>query len=71
MQAFAQTLTPPIVSKDAQVLAAVAVAVGSLCRVSGPPMLPFGVPILAGLAASDKPPLVRKRAMLELSRLQS
>ncbi|MDR2194220.1 MAG: PQQ-binding-like beta-propeller repeat protein [Treponema sp.] len=70
MQAFAQTITPPIVSMDEQVLTAVAAAVGSLCHISGPPMIPFGVPILAGLAASGKPPLVRKRAMLELSRLQ-
>ncbi|MDR2446936.1 MAG: PQQ-binding-like beta-propeller repeat protein [Treponema sp.] len=71
MKAFAQTIIPPIVSRDGQALAAVAVAVGSLCRVSGPPVIPFGVTILTGLAASDKPPLVRKKAMLELSRLQS
>lgn len=69
MQAFARLL--PIAGKDEQVLTAIAVAVGSLCRISGPPMIPFGVPILAALAASDKPPLVRKRAMIELSRLQS
>ncbi|MDR2783861.1 MAG: PQQ-binding-like beta-propeller repeat protein [Treponema sp.] len=71
MKAFAQTVSPPVVSRDEQALIAVVLAVGSLCRVSGPPLLPFGVPILAGLAASDKPPLVRKKAMLELSRLQS
>jgi outer membrane protein assembly factor BamB len=71
MKAFAQTISPPVVSRDEQALVAVAAAVGSLCRVSGPPMIPFGVTILAGLAASDKPPLVRKQAMLELSRLQS
>ncbi|MDR0558325.1 MAG: PQQ-binding-like beta-propeller repeat protein [Treponema sp.] len=71
MRAFAQTIAPPVVCRDERTLAAVAVAVGSLCRVSGPPVISFGVTILVGLAASDKPPLVRKKAMLELSRLQS
>lgn len=71
MKAFARTISPPVVSRDEQALVAVVSAVGSLCRVSGAPLLPSGVAILAGLAASDKPPLVRKKAMLELSRLQS
>jgi outer membrane protein assembly factor BamB len=71
MKAFAQTIVPPVVTRNEQALAAVVSAVGSLCRVSGPPVIPFGVTILAGLAASDKPPFVRKKAMLELSRLQS
>jgi outer membrane protein assembly factor BamB len=71
MEAFARTIIPPVITRDEQTLAAVAAAVGSLCRVSGPPMTALGAPILAGLAAPDKPPEARKRALLELERLQN
>ncbi len=71
MEAFSHTVKPPLVSRDERVLIAVAAAIGSLCRVSGPPMLAPGVPILAGLAAADKPQAARERALKELNLLRS
>ena len=70
MKAFQRLVSPSGAGKNEQALAAVASAIGSLCRYSGPPMSALGVPILAALAAKDKPPLARKIAMQELRGLE-
>jgi outer membrane protein assembly factor BamB len=70
MKAFERLVSSSGTGRNEQALAAVASAIGSLCRYSGPPMSALGVPILAALAAKDKPPLARKIAMQELRNLQ-
>jgi outer membrane protein assembly factor BamB len=69
LQAFSRGIFPPAQITDEQTLAAVAVAVGALCRVSGPPLSQSGIPLLIALAGSEHPPLVRKQALQEMNSL--
>jgi outer membrane protein assembly factor BamB len=70
MEAFSLGVLSPAQIKDEQVLKAVAAAVGSLCRFSGPPLSGMGVKILIALAGSDKPLAVRIRAIDEIKTLR-
>jgi outer membrane protein assembly factor BamB len=67
LEAFANALFPPgALVKDVQALIAVATAVGSLCRFSGPPLSDTGVKLLIALGGSEKPLPVRNRARQEI-----
>jgi outer membrane protein assembly factor BamB len=68
--AFSLAVLPPDPIKDERVLIAVAAAVGSLCRFSGPPLIGMGANLLITLAAADKPLRVRNRALEEIQSLR-
>ena len=69
LAAFASSVFPPRALRDERLLAAIAAAVGDLCRFSGPPLSEAGVSVLISLAADERPPAVRERARAELSSL--
>jgi len=68
LNAFAQTINAAY--RDEQVLMAVASAIGSLCRFSGPPLTESGLRLLAGLAQSFMPSKVRAQARQEIADLR-
>ncbi|MDR1956286.1 MAG: PQQ-binding-like beta-propeller repeat protein [Treponema sp.] len=70
LHAFTQALLPPAQSTDEQTLLAIASAVGSLCRFSGPPLSQIGIPLLITLAGYEKPPAVRNQALQEMRSLR-
>ncbi|MDR2535022.1 MAG: PQQ-binding-like beta-propeller repeat protein [Treponema sp.] len=70
LTAFSLGVLSPGRIKDEPVLVAIAVAVGGLCRFSGPPVMGTGASILIALAGSDKPVRVRNRALLEIRSLR-
>jgi outer membrane protein assembly factor BamB len=69
MEAFSRALLSPAPLRDPQALIAVAGAIGSLCRFSGPILSMTGTKLLVSLLASDNPSAVRARARLELDLL--
>ncbi|MDR0450435.1 MAG: PQQ-binding-like beta-propeller repeat protein [Treponema sp.] len=69
LSAFANSLFAPGQIRDEQALTAVAAAVGSLCRFSGPPLSETGIRLLTVLGAPEQPQLVRARARQELRSL--
>jgi outer membrane protein assembly factor BamB len=70
LKAFSQRILPLAQITDEQVLAAIAAAVGALCRFSGPLLSQTGIPLLVTLASYEKPPLVRKQALQQIFSLQ-
>jgi outer membrane protein assembly factor BamB len=56
--------------KDEQVLYAITMATGALCRFSGPPLSETGIKILSMLTKNSQPPIVRRQAQNELSSLK-
>jgi outer membrane protein assembly factor BamB len=56
--------------KDEQVLTAVAMATGSLCRFSGPPLTDTGARLLSALGHDSMPPKTKTAARKELSALR-
>jgi len=56
--------------KDEQVLYAISMATGALCRFSGPPLSETGIKILNLLSADNQPSIVRRQAQNELSSLK-
>ncbi|MDR0998097.1 MAG: HEAT repeat domain-containing protein, partial [Treponema sp.] len=69
MSAFFNSLFAPGQIRDEQVLKAVAVAAGSLCRFSGPPLSETGVRILTILGSPERPRAVQSQARQELRSL--
>ena len=56
--------------QDQQLLVAIVMATGSLCRFSGPPLAEQGIQLLATLSGPTWPTLVRTRAQQELRSLR-
>jgi outer membrane protein assembly factor BamB len=69
LQAVSSLILPPRPSHDEQVLSALAAAVGSLCRFSGPPLSDTGVRLLVILAGENQPTVARRAALRELDSL--
>jgi outer membrane protein assembly factor BamB len=70
LKAFSRGVFPPAQVTDEQTLAAIAAAVGALCRFSGPPVSQTGIPLLIALAGYEHSPLVRKQALQQIFSLQ-
>ncbi|MDR0628323.1 MAG: PQQ-binding-like beta-propeller repeat protein [Treponema sp.] len=70
LKAFSRGIFPPAQVTDEQTLAAVAAAVGALCRFSGPPLSQTGIPLLVALAGYEHSPAVRKQALQQILSLQ-
>ncbi|MDR2485135.1 MAG: PQQ-binding-like beta-propeller repeat protein [Treponema sp.] len=70
LEAFSLAVSPSGKIKDEQVLIAIAAAVGSLCRFSGPPVSGAGTAVLIALAGTGKSVRVRNRALEEIKSLQ-
>jgi outer membrane protein assembly factor BamB len=68
MAAFNSLVFPLIPSRDEQVMAAIAMATGSLCRFSGPPLSESGARLLTALAGAG-PGLAQAVALRELNSL--
>jgi hypothetical protein len=68
MSAFTSLVFPLIPGRDEQVMAAIAMATGALCRFSGPPLGENGARLLAALAGLG-PGLVQAVALRELNSL--
>jgi len=69
MQAFLHSVSQNSI-KDEQVLSAITLATGSLCRFSGPPLSQTGIKILNLLCENNQPSAIRKQALKELSSLR-
>ncbi|MDR2313206.1 MAG: PQQ-binding-like beta-propeller repeat protein [Spirochaetaceae bacterium] len=67
LQTFARTITS---TKDEQVLAVTAQAIGSLCRFSGPPLSESGIKLLGILERDFMPPKARAQAKREIASLR-
>jgi outer membrane protein assembly factor BamB len=59
-----------VVLREEQVLAAMAVATGALCRFSGPPVMDEGIRILSSLSTRSRPLFVQTIAKQELESLR-
>ena len=70
MRAFENAVYPPSQLRDEQAMAAVAAAIGALCRFSGPPLSEAGIRILTHLSGSASPPVVQRQAQREIRNLQ-
>ena len=70
MGVFSEAVFPPSPLRDEQVLTAVVIATGALCRFSGPPLSETGIRILTLLSSPDRPPAVRSRAEREILTLR-
>ena len=68
MAVFTSMVFPLIPGRDEQVMAAIAVATGALCRFSGPPLSESGVRLLSALAGMG-PGLAPAVALRELNSL--
>ncbi|MDR2494012.1 MAG: PQQ-binding-like beta-propeller repeat protein [Spirochaetaceae bacterium] len=68
LAAFSRAVIPSS-QRNEQLLLAVARAVGSLCRFSGPPVSGAGAAVLIALASPDKPVTVRNQALQEIASL--
>jgi hypothetical protein len=68
MAAFASLVFPLIPGRDEQVMAAIALATGALCRFSGPPLSESGARLLTALAGQG-PGLAQAVALRELNSL--
>jgi outer membrane protein assembly factor BamB len=66
LRAFSNAVYPPAPLRDDHALAALAAAVGAICRFSGPPLSDAGVRILTVLCSADRPAGVRSVAEREL-----
>ena len=69
LAAFQHAILPPFPIRDEAILTAVAAAIGSLCRFSGPPLSETGVRLLTALSSEDRPPTTRRQAQLEMRSL--
>jgi outer membrane protein assembly factor BamB len=69
IQAFLYSITHNGI-KDEQVLSAITLATGALCRFSGPPLSQMGVKILNLLCGNNQPSAIRKLALKELASLR-
>jgi outer membrane protein assembly factor BamB len=67
LDTFSKVILLPGFSKDPQILTALAGAIGSLCRFSGPPLSSTGIKLLVALAADPNPSVARNRARQELT----
>jgi len=56
--------------RDEQILHAISMATGALCRFSGPPLSETGIKILNFLTSNTQPTIVRRQAQNELSSLK-
>jgi outer membrane protein assembly factor BamB len=70
LDTFSKVILSPGFTKDPQVLTALAGAIGSLCRFSGPPLSSTGIKLLVALAADPNPSVARNRARQELASLR-
>lgn len=70
MNAFSSTILGLHTIRDTQALTAIAGAIGSLCRFSGPILSATGTKLLVTLLASTNPSAVRNRARQELDQLR-
>jgi outer membrane protein assembly factor BamB len=70
LDTFSKAILFPGFTKDPQVLTALAGAIGSLCRFSGPPLSNTGIKLLVALAADPNPSVARNRARQELASLR-
>jgi outer membrane protein assembly factor BamB len=70
LQAFMVAISPAALSRNEQVLIAVAAATGALCRFSGPPLSDTGVKILTLISASTQPKTAQQQAQRELASLK-
>ena len=70
LQAFAGAVSPAAANKEEQVLVAVALATGALCRFSGPPLSDTGVKILGLISSSGQPKIAQQQAQRELATLK-
>ena len=70
MTAFSSVILSLNTIRDPQVLVAIAGAIGSLCRFSGPILSATGTKLLVALLANTNPTAVRNRARWELDQLQ-
>jgi outer membrane protein assembly factor BamB len=70
LDTFSKVILLPGFTKDPQVLTALAGAIGSLCRFSGPPLSTTGIKLLVALAADPNPSVARNRARQELASLR-
>jgi outer membrane protein assembly factor BamB len=69
MAAFANFISSPSRVRDERTLRAIAIAAGSLCRFSGPPLSETGVRILTILSSPEQPRRVQAQARQELRSL--
>ena len=69
LRAFSNAISPPFALRDEAVLAAVAGAIGALCRFSGPPLSNMGIGLLTTLAGYYEFPRVQRQARMELRSL--
>jgi outer membrane protein assembly factor BamB len=70
LRVFSNAVYPPAPLRDEHTLAAVASAVGAICRFSGPPLSDAGVRLLTALCSVDRPATVRIFAERELKTLR-
>jgi outer membrane protein assembly factor BamB len=70
LDTFSKVILLPGFTKDPQILTALAGAIGSLCRFSGPPLSSTGIKLLVALAADPNPSVARNRARQELASLR-
>ena len=68
IQAFLHSITQNGI-KDEQVLSAITLATGALCRFSGPPISQTGIKILNILCENNQPSAIRKQALKEMASL--
>jgi outer membrane protein assembly factor BamB len=69
-RSFTRLIYPPSPTPDDQVLLAVASAIGSICRFSGPPLSETGTRLLVALESRERSLILRRRALEELARLK-
>jgi len=69
LSAFANAILPPSPLRNEVVLTAVAGAIGSLCRFSGPPLSGTGIWLLTNIASSYDVPQAMRQARLEMRTL--
>ena len=69
--AFSRAVMVSGQAMNEQLLIAVAVSVGALCRFSGPPVSGAGAALLIALAGPDKPARARNQALQEIASLST
>jgi outer membrane protein assembly factor BamB len=69
-RAFTSLIYPPSPTPDDQVLLAIASAIGSICRFSGPPLSETGAKLLVALEGRERSQILQRRAREELSSLK-
>ncbi|MHB9296188.1 putative Outer membrane protein assembly factor BamB [Pillotina sp. SPG140] len=69
LTAFKWVLRPSYRLRDEQILMAMTIAIGNICRYSGPSAYAAGIELLNILSMYDKPVAVRKRAEQELEKI--